>query len=53
MPFVIWLAAWDPAYAEDTAFEAFRHIGLRRGDDSEKPGWAVWAEAARRPYDGG
>jgi hypothetical protein len=50
MPFVIWFAGWDPAYAEDTAFGVFRHIGLLRDDSSQKPAWAAWAEAARRPY---
>ncbi len=50
MPFVIWFAGWDPAYAKDTAFGVFQHIGLLREDGSEKPAWALWAEAARRPY---
>jgi hypothetical protein len=50
MPFVIWFAGWDPAYAQDTPFSVFQHIGLRRGDDSEKPAWNVWSDAARRPY---
>jgi len=50
MPLVIWFAAWDPAYARDTPLGVFEHIGLRRADDTEKPAWAVWSEAARRPY---
>lgn len=47
---VIWFAAWDPAYAEDSSFDVFRHIGLLRTDRSEKPAWSDWATAARRPY---
>lgn len=50
MPFVIWFAGWDPAYAKDTPFGVFQHIGLLREDGSEKPAWALWADAARRPY---
>ena len=50
MPFVIWFAGWDPSYAKDTAFSVFQHIGLLREDGSEKPAWALWAAAARRPY---
>jgi exo-beta-1,3-glucanase (GH17 family) len=50
MPFVIWFAGWDPAYAQDTPFSVFQHIGLRRDDDSEKPAWTPWREAAQRPY---
>jgi len=50
MPLVIWFAAWDPAYARDTPLGVFEHIGLRRADDTEKPAWAIWREAARRPY---
>jgi hypothetical protein len=50
MPFVIWFAAWDPAYAQDTAFDVFQHIGLLRQDNSQKPAWADWVTAARRPY---
>ena len=50
MPFVIWFAGWDPAFAKDTPLEVFQHIGLRRTDDTEKPAWQTWVEAARRPY---
>ena len=50
MPFLIWFAGWDPSYAKDTPFGVFQHIGLLRDDNSEKPAWAPWAEAARRPY---
>ncbi|MEX2245662.1 MAG: hypothetical protein WEC75_03155 [Dehalococcoidia bacterium] len=51
MPFVVWFAGWDPTYAQHTAFAAFQHIGLLRDDDTEKPAWAEWVEAARRPYE--
>jgi hypothetical protein len=50
MPFAIWFAIWDPAYARGTEFGAFEHIGLLRSDDSQKPAWSAWDEAARRPY---
>ncbi len=50
MPFVIWFAGWDPAYAKDTPFGVFQHIGLLHEDGAEKPAWAIWAAAARRPY---
>lgn len=50
MPLVIWFAGWDPSYATDTAAAVFAHIGLLRADGSEKPAWAAWAAAARRPY---
>jgi hypothetical protein len=49
MRFVIWFAIWDPAYALETAYSPFAHIGLRRGDDTEKPAWTPWSQAARRP----
>jgi hypothetical protein len=49
-PFLIWFAAWDPAYAKDTAFAVYQHIGLRREDDTPKPAWEGWSQAARRPY---
>ncbi len=52
MPFMIWFAAWDPSYAKGTPFGVYEHIGLLRDDNSEKPAWAAWAEAARRPYVG-
>lgn len=51
MPVIIWFAGWDPTYAKDSPYVAFQHIGLRRGDDSEKPAWAVWSEHASRPYE--
>jgi hypothetical protein len=50
MPFVIWFAGWDPAYARDTPSGMFQHIGLLHEDGSEKPAWALWAATARRPY---
>ena len=51
MPFVIWFAGWDPTYARDTPFGVFQHIGLRREDDSEKPAWQVWSDAAHRRFE--
>ncbi len=51
MPFVIWFAGWDPSYAKDTALSVFQHIGLRKDDNSVKPAWQSWADAARRAYD--
>jgi len=53
MPFAIWFAIWDPAYARDTPYAAFQSIGLRRADDAEKPGWQVWERARARAYAGG
>ncbi|MDP9238115.1 MAG: hypothetical protein M3P30_12100 [Chloroflexota bacterium] len=50
MPFVVWFAGWDPSYAKDTSLGVFQHIGLRNGDNSVKPAWQTWADAARRPY---
>ncbi len=50
MPFVIWFAGWDPSYAADTQSGVFQHIGLLHEDGSEKPAWAIWRTAARRPY---
>lgn len=51
MPFVIWFAGWDPAYAQDTPNGVFRYIGLLRADNSEKPAWQPWKDAASRPYE--
>ncbi|HZP58352.1 MAG TPA: hypothetical protein VFC53_12490 [Dehalococcoidia bacterium] len=51
MPFVIWFACWDPTFARASgAYGVYQHIGLLRDDNSEKPAWSVWADAARRPY---
>ncbi|MBI5287778.1 MAG: hypothetical protein HY873_02270 [Chloroflexi bacterium] len=50
MPAIIWFAAWDPAYAEGTAFSAFQHIGLLHTDGAEKPAWSTWRTAALRPH---
>lgn len=50
MPFVVWFAGWDPTYAEGTAFDLFRHIGLLTSDGSEKLAWPVWYEAASREF---
>jgi hypothetical protein len=51
MPFAIWFAIWDPAYARGTASSAFEHVGLLTTDETEKPAWGAWDEAARRPYE--
>jgi hypothetical protein len=51
MPFIIWFAGWDPAYAEGTAYSVFRHIGLLHTDGAEKPSWAEWRSAAQRPLE--
>jgi hypothetical protein len=51
MEAVVWFAAWDPSYSRDTAFGVFQHIGLRNEDNSVKPAWQLWADAARRPYE--
>ncbi len=50
MPFAICFAILDPAYARRTQFGSFENIGLLRGDDTQKPAWSAWDEAARRPY---
>jgi hypothetical protein len=50
MPFAIWLAIWDPAYARDTAFSPFQSIGLLRESDEPKLAWAVWDEFAAQPH---
>ncbi len=49
MAFIVWFAIWDPAYARGTAFSAFQSIGLLREDDTEKPAWTFWADAAAQP----
>jgi hypothetical protein len=51
MPFAVWFAIWDPAYAAGTEFAAFEHIGLHSTDEAAKPAWDVWDEEARRPYE--
>jgi len=49
MPFLVWFAGWDPAFATDPPLDLFQHIGLIRPDGSKKPSWFLWAQAARRP----
>lgn len=49
---VIWRAALDPSYAREGTLAAFRDIGLRKGDGSNKAAWALWEAWARRPYSG-
>jgi hypothetical protein len=53
MPFAVWFAIWDPAYAEETEYRAFESIGLLAQDNAEKPAWSVWRQAVDRPYGGG
>ncbi len=53
MPFVIWFAGWDPSFAKDSGYGVFQHIGLLRDDNSQKPAWHTWVEAAKRPYRAG
>lgn len=48
---VIWRAALDPSYAREGTLAAFRDIGLRKGDGSNKAAWALWETWARRPYE--
>lgn len=51
MPFAIWFAIWDPAYARGTEFGAFEHVGLLRTDDTQKPAWSSWEDALDRAYE--
>lgn len=46
---VVWFAALDPAFATTGPAVAFRDIGLRKADGSNKSAWALWEEWARRP----
>ncbi len=46
---VIWFAALDPSFAGGSGAAVFSDIGLRRSDGSNKLGWALWEEWARRP----
>jgi len=47
---VIWRAALDPSYAREGTLAAFRDIGLRKGDGTNKAAWGLWETWARRPY---
>lgn len=46
---VVWYAALDPAFATRGAESAFKDIGLRKSDGSNKLAWTTWEEWARRP----
>ncbi|MCX7617780.1 hypothetical protein [Tepidiforma sp.] len=50
---VVWFAALDPAFATTGPAVAFRDIGLRRADGSNKQAWPLWEEWARRPLAAG
>lgn len=47
--FVIWFAALDPSFVRQGSTAALKDIGLRKSDGSNKLGWGVWEEWARRP----
>ena len=52
MPAVIWFAAWDPAYAQDTSSSVFQHIGLLRAAvhvHEQLPGMHALAAVERQP----
>ncbi|MBI2766959.1 MAG: hypothetical protein HYX53_13745 [Chloroflexi bacterium] len=46
---VIWLTALDPSFATGSTAAAFKDIGLRKSDGSNKLAWDTWEEWARRP----
>ncbi len=46
---VVWFAALDPAFVGSGASAAFKDIGLRHSDGSNKLAWGTWEEWARRP----
>jgi hypothetical protein len=46
---VVWFAALDPAFAGSGSSAAFKDIGLRHSDGSNKLAWGTWEEWARRP----
>ena len=50
MPFIVWFAGWDPSFAADSPYSVFAHIGLMSSDNTAKPAWKTWADAAARPY---
>jgi len=52
MPLLVWLVGQDPSFTGDVSLGLLQHIGLLRQDGTEKPAWAVWAQAARRPLAG-
>ena len=49
MPLLVWLVGQDPSFTGDVSLGLLQHIGLLRQDGTDKPAWAVWAQAARRP----
>lgn len=51
MSAVVWRAALDLTYAREGTLAAFRDIGLRRADGSNKAAWETWETWARRPYE--
>jgi hypothetical protein len=46
---VIWFAALDPSFAGSGSSAAFKDIGLRHSDGSNKLAWGTWEAWARRP----
>ncbi len=46
---VSWELPLDPAYAVTGADVAYKDIGLRHSDGSNKLAWAVWEQWSRRP----
>lgn len=46
---VVWGAERDPAQSRQGGAAVLNDVGLRYSDGSDKLGWAVWQEWARRP----
>ncbi len=49
MPLVVWFVGQDPTFTGEPPFDLVQHIGLLRPDGTQKPAWAVWSKALRRP----